>query len=127
MFVKIVLIAAGLMYLGFGIVLLISPGEMARWVKLGLDHPSARTEVRAFYGGLEIGLGVFLLLSACRTGWMAPGLLAALLIFGGTAIARVVGMVLDHSSERTMITILLVELVFAAAAAVAFARALKPS
>jgi hypothetical protein len=122
MFGEGVLVVAGLMYLGFGVAFVAAPAELGGWVHLGVDHPVARTEVRAFYGGLEIGLAVFLLLCAARREWAAPGLLATALAFGCTAAARVVGMVLDGSTGTVVIAILLVEVAFAAASAVALAR-----
>lgn len=119
---KAVLIVAGLMYLGFGLAFLLAPAELGGWVHLGAEHPVARTELRAFYGGLEIGLAAFLLLCARRPRWIAPGLLASALAFGCTAAARVVGMALDGSTGTLVIGILLVEAAFAVASAVALAR-----
>ena len=123
MFAKAVLIAAGLMYLAFGVAFVIAPAKLGGWVHLGVAHPVARTELRAFYGGLEIGLAVFLLLCVRRPGWVAPGLLASALAFGCTAAARIVGMVVDRSAGTTAVAILLVEAAFAVASAVALVRA----
>jgi len=119
MFAKVVLIATGLMYLAFGVAFLAAPTRLGGWVHLGVDHPVARTELRAFYGGLEIGLAVFLLLCARRPGWVAAGLLAAALVLGCTAAARIVGMMVDRSTGTTLVAILLVEAAFAVAAAAA--------
>lgn len=116
---KVVLIASGLMYLAFGVAFLLAPAELGGWVHLGVDHPVARTELRAFYGGLEVGLAVFLLICARGQRWVAPGLLAAALACGCTAAARVVGMAVDRSTGTTVVAILIVEVVFAVAAVAA--------
>ena len=123
MFAKAVLIATGLMYLAFAVAFLVAPAELGGWVHLGVAHPVARTELRAFYGGLEIGLAVFLLLCVSRPGWIAPGLLAAALVLGCTAAARIVGMAVDRSAGTTVVAILLVEVAFAVASAVAWVGA----
>jgi len=44
--------------------------------------------VRAVYGGVSAGLAIFLWLCAARSEWQRPGLLAALLTFGGLVVAR---------------------------------------
>jgi hypothetical protein len=117
-----VLVIAGLMYVGFGVAFLLAPAELGALVHLSAEHPVARTELRAFYGGLEIGLGLFLLICVARRPWQAPGLLVTALVCGGTAAARVVGLLLDHSAGRTVLIILLVEVVVAAAAFLGLAR-----
>jgi hypothetical protein len=81
-----------------------------------------RTEIRAFYGGLEVGLGLFLLIAASIRRWIAAGLVAVILGFGCTAAGRALGLVLDAPEAPGVLIFLLVELVFALLAAVALAR-----
>jgi len=122
MFGKAVLIVSGLMYLVFGVAFLFAPAKLGAWVHLDAAHPVARTELRAFYGGLEIGLAVFLCLCAWRSEWVKAGLLAAALIFGCTAAGRVVGMAVDGARGTAVVAILVVEVAFAVVAALAFVR-----
>lgn len=120
-FAKGVLVVTGLMFLVFGIAFVAAPARLGGWVHLDAAHPVARTELRAFYGGLEIGLGIFLLLCSRRPGWHVPGLLASALILGCTAGARVLGMALDGSTSKAVVGILLVEAGCAAASGLALA------
>ena len=123
---KVVLIATGLLYLAFGVAFLVAPAALGGWVHLGVDHPVARTELRAFYGGLEIGLAVFLFFCVSRPEWIVPGLLAGALALGCTAAARIVGIVVDRSTGTMLVAILLVEVAFAVASAVALVSTRLP-
>lgn len=65
---------------------------MAERVGLGLAGAIADQDVRAVYGGLQIGVAVFLLMYAAQPDWFRPGLVAQILFFGGLALARVVSL-----------------------------------
>ncbi len=119
---KVVLSLAGLMYLGFGVAFLVAPAPMAELVHLSVEHPVARTEVRAFYGGLEMGLGLFLLLCLARRGAARLGALALALLAGGTALGRVFGIIADGSAGAAVLAILLVEGTFALLGGAAYIR-----
>lgn len=60
-----------------------------------LPGPAGRIEIRAFYGGLEIGFGIFLLLCSRKPALLGPGLLAAALSLGGAATARGIAFFLE--------------------------------
>jgi len=119
---KIVLAVSALMFLGFGIAFLLAPAELGALVQLKADNPVARTELRAFYGGMEIGLALFQMCCVFKAAWTAPGLLVAGLAFGCTAGARIFGLIVDQSTNNTMLMILVVEVIFAVAAFVALAK-----
>jgi hypothetical protein len=110
------------MYLGFGVAFLVAPAPMAELVHLSVEHPVARTEVRAFYGGLEMGLGVFLLLCLVRRGAARLGALALALLAGGTAVGRVFGIIADGSAGTAVLVILVVEATFALLGTVVYIR-----
>lgn len=88
----IVITLAGLGFLAFGILLLCWP-EMAL-PDLGILATSdqAEVELRAMYGGLELGLGL-LLLSCFASERQRFGLQLSLASYGGLAFARLVSMV----------------------------------
>lgn len=115
---RIVLAAAGLMFLGFGLAFMLRPVPTARMVGIRLPEPAAVTEIRAFYGGLEVGLAVLLFIACAYAPWRVPGLALALAAFAGPALGRVVGLLLDGRPRSVIYTILAVELFGAAAAAV---------
>jgi uncharacterized membrane protein len=99
---RLILALAGLAFIGFGVAFLVSPEPMARFVDLELVTPTALTEVRAMYGGLEIGLGVFLLTALGRRDHVAMGLRVALFAFAGLALGRLVGLVVDSPWQPVM-------------------------
>ena len=80
----IVLVLAGLGFLGFGLWLLVDPVGGLAGVDIAATSPAGVIELRAFYGGLEVGLGLFLLACAKRPDWRVPGLW--LVILGNLAI-----------------------------------------
>ena len=57
--------------------------------------PSALTEIRAFYGGLQVGIGVFLVWCMRLQDRIATGLLLGGLAVGGAGLARALGVFLD--------------------------------
>lgn len=86
-----------LAFAGFGVALLARPALIAA---LGIEfgNPTAVTEIRAFYGGLELGLALFFALASTREAWLRPALFAQAAALGGTALARLIGIVLDGSA-----------------------------
>ena len=83
----VVITIAGLGFLGFGIVLLLWPEMGLSGIGIQAKSLEAEVELRAFYGGLEIGLGLLLLtcLPAERQGF---GLQISLATNGGIGLAR---------------------------------------
>jgi hypothetical protein len=94
-FWRLVLVGLGLGYAVFGFAFLFSPSELAAFLSLTFSAPSARTDFRAMYGGLEIGLGGFMLACAVRREFVRVGLFAAACATVGMGTARTVGMMLD--------------------------------
>ena len=92
---RLVLRLTSLLFFGFGFWALIAPGSMLEMVGSFLTAPAARAETRAFYGGMEIGFGLFLVLSSRRDHFVAPAALAACFIFFGCVTARVFGMLIE--------------------------------
>jgi hypothetical protein len=82
--------ASGLTFLGFGLYFLLFTVAAAGQVGIELPTSSARIELASFYGGLEIGIGAFLVLAAARKQWHVPALWCIGLGLGCTAVTRVV-------------------------------------
>jgi len=70
----------------------------------------ARTDVRATYGGLELGLGIFLILCTIRRDWTRPGLWALALATGGFATGRIAGLLVEMTISPLLLAFLLIEL-----------------
>jgi len=94
---------------GFGVASLFFPLFMASIVGIELHTPSAVIDFRATYGGLEIGLAVFFVICAFRNSWLASGLVAQTVALGGFASGRIVGLVLDGSTQPLIYGLLVAE------------------
>jgi hypothetical protein len=89
------LIGVGVLSIAFGIAYLLAPTVLTDAANFGTLAPAAATDVRATYGGFQIGMGGFLLWSAASGDRIRGGLLLTLLTIGFVLGSRIVGLVLD--------------------------------
>ena len=75
-------------FAGFGTALLVKPDILKR-IGIRADDPNARTELRAMYGGMELGFGAFFAIAALKPEWRVPALTAILLGIGGLGATRI--------------------------------------
>lgn len=121
-FPTIVLVLCALGFLGFGLWLLIDPAALEK-IGIATTSRTGQVELRAFYGGMELGLGAFLLVCAFRPGWQVAGLWLVLLANGGAGLARMLAIGLAGAPFAGYLAwALLWELGFAALAAAALFR-----
>ena len=113
-YARIVLFLSALMYGGFGAAYLARPKAMAKLTHFELTSPTAVTEIRAFYGGMELGLAALLVVCAIRPDWAGAGLLALALLSGGTVVARLIGFAADGSATAFLWKVLAAEVLVAA-------------
>ena len=118
-FAGVVLWISGLGMLGFGLAFLWAPLETMAAAGLSLEGALAATELRAFYGGLEVALGLLILACALRAERLRDGLVLSLAIYGGIGLARLAGMLIDGSDTPFLRFALATELGLAIAAAIA--------
>lgn len=114
---RVGLTVAALPFFAVGAMFILAPERSRSYVHLDVTSPIARTDIRAVYGGGNIGAGVFLVLCAVRR-WTFPGLFAALCLFSGLAAARTLGFILDEAPRSINALLLAGE---TAGTAVAFA------
>ncbi len=74
--------------------------------------PSAFIDMRATYGGMGLGVGLLFGFCARQSSTVRVGLIAALLVLGSTAAARLVGFIADGSANVFMLLLLGAELLF---------------
>lgn len=121
-FPAVVIALCALGFLAFGLWLLLDPaGPLG---KLGIQATDrvGLIELRAFYGGMEIGLGLFLAACLWRPEWQGAGLWLVLLANGGAGLARLLGLFLAGAPVAGYLGwALLWELGFAALAGAALA------
>lgn len=76
---------------GLGLLYLIYPDAILDCAGISPGSPSALAEVRSTYGGLHVGIALFLLACAARKGTRRAGLLFCGLAFAGAGTARFAG------------------------------------
>jgi len=87
---RFALLIASLAFGVAGLSFLIAPAFLTSRVGISLADATADNDIRAVYGGLELGLALFFLVSQARPAWLRPALVAAVLTLSGMAAARVV-------------------------------------
>lgn len=89
-FARIVLVLSAVPFAVIGAAFTLYPTRMGDLVGLSMDGSTAVADVRAVYGGLQLGCAVFLALAARNAPWCRAGLAAQLALYGGLAGARFV-------------------------------------
>ena len=122
---QIFLVLSGIGFMLIGVNTFRDPVAAMAGVELGVQSINALNEVRANYGGMQIGIGI-LLFSAGLLSWLSrPALLALSLITGGLVVGRIVSMVLDGMPNTTVQALLILELLTTIAAIFLFFRHTK--
>lgn len=112
------------LFAGFGTGFAVAPEQLADFLfDTSPATSSALTDMRATYGGVAIGLGLFIAMCAYRRQWVRPGLLASLLVLVGLATTRLIGIAADGSPNGFVLLFLGTEIV----AAVLFLAAIRRS
>lgn len=119
---KIVLWLFGLITLVLGVYSFFAPASIAQMVGLGPIAPGGTTEIRAFYGGLEIGIGLYWILTAIKPAITRAGLYSMVFVWGAVALTRGIGVLLDSSASSTMLGALGLETVATVLAIIALKR-----
>ncbi|HWT16259.1 MAG TPA: DUF4345 family protein [Patescibacteria group bacterium] len=90
---------SGLSFLGFGVAFLIAPRETLALAGVATEGAIAATELRAFYGGVEVALGALILFCATRASRWRDGLWLTLCCYGAIGVTRIAGMAIDGSDS----------------------------
>jgi hypothetical protein len=99
----LILILAGVGFIGFGLAYALRPARMAALTDLDLTSPTARVDFVATYGGFQIGFGMFLLACAGKVAWLEPGLWATVAALAGFASLRALSILLHRGRVRRSI------------------------
>ncbi len=95
-----------------GSLYLLEPDSLREAAGIHPTTPSALAEVRSTYGGLHVGIALFLLVCAIREGMQRAGLLFCGLAFAGAGLARVAGILEFQAIETAQIVIASLEIAF---------------
>ncbi|MDJ0848847.1 MAG: DUF4345 domain-containing protein [Myxococcota bacterium] len=96
-FARIYLRIVGAMTVLFGLIYLLAPESMTGPAGFGALASGGLTDVRATYGGFQLGMGAFLLWAASDDRRVAPALVLVALSIGAVGTSRAVGLLLDSS------------------------------
>jgi hypothetical protein len=94
-FPRIVVVGSALPFLGIGAAFLVAPAGMGGLVDVALASATARQDLRAVHGGLQLGVGALLLGAGLSRAWLRAGLALELAAFGGLALGRLVSLIAD--------------------------------
>jgi hypothetical protein len=116
----ILLWVTSLLFVAFGIGFVVAPRYFADLVTGSAPTvPSAVIDMRATYGGVALGLGLFFGVAARRATWLRPALVASLLVIACIGGARLVGIVADGEPNSFMLLLLATEVISVALFALA--------
>ena len=124
-FSKVLLGVTGVLFAAYGLWCAVDPGVVAGYSGLAYPTAGAETEARAMYGGLQTGLGLFLLYAAGNPSARIPALLLTLLGVGSLAICRGIGLAVG-GADAYNVGAVIYEALTAALAAVAYRREQQP-
>jgi len=96
-FQVVVILITAASWAAFAIWLGAAPGALLTAFEIETSTPAMLTEIRAFYGGVELAIAVAMILLWRRGQWSAALLVGGLPLFGA-ASGRCIGMILDGFS-----------------------------
>lgn len=96
---RVFLALTGLVLMSYGVYCLFYPLALQEFTAIELTSPTAVTEVRAMYGGLEIAIGLYFFVCAMRPSMVAQALVLMIFCFAGLAGARAFGISVDDDSS----------------------------
>jgi hypothetical protein len=105
---RVLLFTMAVAFLAFGIAYAVWPDAMVKDVGLHLGE-SGRIDLRSVYGGMQVGIGAFLIYCAVAERRVRTGLVASLAMLGGLAGTRAIGMIQTGVTSNVMWSLLAVE------------------
>jgi hypothetical protein len=98
----------------FGFWYLLAPASLTDPTGFGPLRPNALTDVRATYGGFQIGSGLFLLWAVADPARVRTALVLQTITIAAIASCRIVGIAIDGSPNGFLISALASEITFTA-------------
>jgi len=89
------LILATIVWVPYGVMCFLDPAALAESTGVVASTPTASTEIRAMYGGLQTAIGVLALLAIFRSGLVKSALVCLATLSAGLLTARLLGLAID--------------------------------
>ena len=99
---RLFLLLSGLVFILIGVNTFRDPVAAMAGVELGVQSINALNEVRANYGGMQMGIGLLLVSAALMTWLTRPALLALSLVTGGLVVGRLMSIMIDGTPNSTV-------------------------
>jgi len=112
----------GLTTAAFGSAYMIFPLQWAEKSGLSPLHSAAMGELRGYYAGLQIGMGVLFFLGLRSRAWADAALRAAAVLFAGNGLGRIIGVLSAWSIDAYNASGIAFELFFSVSAFVLLRR-----
>jgi len=122
MWIRLLLWFSAVVFGAIGLYFLAAPEQAAASIGLTLDNATARTDVRATYGGMVLGVAVFFGWAALAEGRYEAGLWSMALVYGGLALGRVMAIAQGERPEAMIWTFLVIEVAVAVASVLLLRR-----
>lgn len=119
---RLLLLASAVIFIGVGAIFLFLPESFAHVLEITAPTAMARMDLRATYGGLELGFGIFLVICVVKRPWIRPGLVALALATGGFAFGRLVGLIAEGTINSLMLMCLVAEVIVTAGSLLALRK-----
>jgi len=84
-----------LVWLPYGLYCFLVPSTLTQSAGVAILSPTASTELRAMYGGLQAAIGVLTAMGALMATMTRPALIALAFLCGGLGSARLLGVLVD--------------------------------
>ena len=107
-------------FTGFGAALMAKPERILKMVGIRAANANGRTELRAMYGGMEMGFGVFFAMAALKEEWRRPALTAIVCAIGALGATRIATAIAE-GADPMMYALAAPEVTATALAAIALA------
>jgi hypothetical protein len=89
------LVAGALGFAAAGLLFLLRPAFATGLIDLAVTGPTGWSDVRAIYGGLELGVAAVLAYCAVRPAHLRPGIVLLLVTLGGMLLGRATSLSVD--------------------------------
>jgi hypothetical protein len=92
---KSFLILTAIVWVPYGVMCFLDPAALAESTGVVASTPTASTEIRAMYGGLQTAIGALALLAIFKSGLARSALVCLATLSAGLLTARLLGLAID--------------------------------